>query len=59
LPVPQVSSCAFAGDNLDYLVITTARENMKEEDLKKYPESGNVFWVKPGVKGFASNKCAF
>lgn len=58
VPVPQVTSCAFAGDNLDYLVITTARENMKEEELKKYPESGDVFWVKAGVKGVLSNKCA-
>lgn len=57
VPVPQVSSCAFVGDNLDYLMITTARENMKEEELKKYPESGNVFWVKVAVKGVLSNKC--
>ena len=59
VPVPQVSSCAFVGDNLDYLMVTTARENMKEEDLKKYPESGDVFWVKAGVKGSLSNICVF
>ena len=35
VPVPQVSSCAFVGDTLDYLMITTARENMKEEELKE------------------------
>lgn len=57
VPVPQVSSCAFVGDNLDYLMITTARENMKEEELKKYPESGNIFLVKTTVKGVLSNKC--
>ena len=57
VPVPKVSSCAFVGDNLDYLMIITARENMKEEELKKYPESGNVFWVKVAVKGVLSNKC--
>ena len=59
LPVPQITSCAFAGENLDYLIITTARENFKEEELKKYPESGNVFLVKAGVKGIATNKCLF
>lgn len=57
LPVPQVTSCAFAGENLDHLVITTARENFKEEELIKYPESGNTFLVKTGVKGIATNKC--
>ena len=59
LPVPQITSCAFAGENLDYLIITTARENFKEEELKKYPESGNIFLVKAGVKGIATNKCLF
>jgi len=57
LPVPQVTSCTFAGENLDYLIITSARENLKKEELKKYPESGNVFCVKPGVKGILTNKC--
>jgi sugar lactone lactonase YvrE len=57
LPVPQVTSCAFAGENLDYLVITTARDNLKGEELKKYPYSGNIFLAKVGVKGVLSNKC--
>ena len=57
VPVPQVSSCAFAGENLDYLVITTARENLKEEELRKYPESGSIFFIKVNVKGMVSNKC--
>jgi sugar lactone lactonase YvrE len=57
LPVPQVSSCAFVGDDLDYLLITTARENMKEEELKKYPESGDLFCIKTEVKGVLPNVC--
>ena len=59
IPVPNVTSCSFAGENLDYLIITTARENLNNEELKKYPESGNTFWVKVGVQGIASNKCIF
>jgi len=55
--VPQVSSCSFVGENLDYLLITTARENMKEDELKKYAQSGDTFFVKVNVKGVASNKC--
>ena len=58
VPLPQVSSCAFAGENLDYLVITTARENLDEEKSKKYPGSGNVFFTKVRVKGTANNKCS-
>lgn len=57
LPVPNVSSCTFGGQNLDHLVITTARENMDEETLKKYPHSGDVFVARPGVRGVKSNKC--
>ncbi len=59
IPVPNVSSCAFAGESLDHLIITTARGNLNEEELKKYPESGNIFWAKADVKGIASNKCIF
>jgi sugar lactone lactonase YvrE len=51
LPVPQVSSCAFGGDDLNYLFITTARENMTDADLFEYPDSGNVFIVKTDVRG--------
>lgn len=57
LPVPQVTSCAFAGENLDHLIVTTARENLKEEEIKEYPESGNTFFLKVGVRGAASNSC--
>lgn len=59
VPVPQVSSCVFVGENLDYLLITTARENMKDEELKRYPKSGDVFLVRVGVRGVLSNKCGF
>lgn len=51
VPVPQVSSCTFGGDNMDLLFITTARENMTDADLFKYPDSGNVFIAETNVKG--------
>ena len=57
VPVPNVSSCAFAGEDLDNLIITTARENLTGEQLKKYPNSGDVFIAKPGVKGVKAFKC--
>lgn len=51
VPAPHVSSCAFGGDNLDTLYITTAREGMNAEKLQEFPLSGGLFSVKPGVRG--------
>jgi sugar lactone lactonase YvrE len=51
LSVPQVTSCAFGGSNMQYLFITTAKDGLSEEDFKKYPGSGNVYIAKPGAKG--------
>ncbi len=56
LPVPQVSSCAFGGEQLDQLLITTARENLPQETINNYPLSGSVFLARPGVCGRAANK---
>ncbi len=57
VPAPNVSSCAFAGEDFDQLIITTARENLTEDQLKKYPNSGDVFIAKPGVKGVKVFRC--
>lgn len=59
VPAPNVTSCAFVGEDWDMLLITTARENMNEEDLEQYPESGNIFIVKPKVKGIPANHCTW
>lgn len=56
LPAPHVTSCCFGGENLDLMLITTAQENMSEENLKRYPKSGDVFLVKMGVRGFKANR---
>lgn len=47
----NVSSCAFGGSGLDTLFITTAREDMSPAELEKYPDSGSIFALVPGVKG--------
>jgi len=59
VPAPNVSSCAFAGDELDHLIITTARQDISEEELKRYPGSGDVFYAKLPVRGTPMNKCIF
>ncbi len=59
LPVPNVTSCAFGGENLDLLLVTTARENLSDAQLAQYPESGDVFLIRTDSKGFLPNRCGF
>lgn len=47
MPVPQVTSCAFGGANLETLYITTAAIGLDAT----VPLSGSLFAVKPGVRG--------
>ncbi len=51
VPAKNVTSCAFGDDDLGTLYITTARESTSDEDLKRFPNAGGVFKVRPGVKG--------
>jgi sugar lactone lactonase YvrE len=51
LPAPNVTSCVFGGRNFDELYVTTARLALDDATLAKYPLSGGLFRVKPGVKG--------
>lgn len=55
VPAPRVSSCTFGGKNMDILYITTASQGLTKEELKKYPHSGSIFWVKPGARGVNPN----
>lgn len=47
VPAKKASSCCFAGENLNVLVITTASKG----DYEKYPLSGYVFTKQLNVKG--------
>jgi sugar lactone lactonase YvrE len=51
VPAPNVTSCAFGGPDGNQLLITTARENMKDEQLAEFPHSGSVFLAALPVKG--------
>ncbi len=51
IPAKNVTSCAFGGDNLETLYITTARQNTNGEELQTFPHAGGVFKTKPGAKG--------
>jgi len=55
VPAHNVTACAFGGPNLDQLFITTSSNDMTEEEKKKFPLAGSLFFVKPGVRGVKSN----
>jgi D-xylonolactonase len=54
LPVPNVTSCTFGGEDMHTLFITTASDGMEEDALRKAPLSGNLFTVRVQVEGICS-----
>ncbi|MNK67296.1 L-arabinolactonase [compost metagenome] len=51
LPVTGVTSCAFGGDRLETLFITTATQGLTEQALREQPLAGALFAVNAGVSG--------
>lgn len=51
LPISLPSMCAFGGENLDMLFVTSAREFLSEPELLREPLAGGIFTVDVGVKG--------
>ena len=51
VPCPKASSCAFGGEDMKELYITTAAK----DDLPQYADAGNIFKVSVGVKGKETN----
>ncbi|WP_455361840.1 SMP-30/gluconolactonase/LRE family protein [Streptomyces sp. SYSU K21746] len=47
----HVSSVAFAGPTLDTLVITTATEELSEQQLHEEQHAGRLFVCRPGIAG--------
>lgn len=45
IPALHVTSCCFAGTDLNELYITTARHALSDKELEKYPDAGGVFRV--------------
>jgi sugar lactone lactonase YvrE len=50
-PVARVTSCAFGGQDLDELYVTTAIDGLPESDHQRQPLAGDLFMVRPGVRG--------
>jgi sugar lactone lactonase YvrE len=54
VPALNVTSCAFGGDDLDTLYITSASVDMSPEEKARYPLAGSLFKAIPGVCGTPS-----
>lgn len=52
-PVQRPTSCAFGGERLDELYITSARRDLAPTDLDNQPQAGGLFRFMPGVVGIA------
>jgi sugar lactone lactonase YvrE len=55
LPPRQVTACAFGGDGLDELYITTSRENLAPEED---PLAGSLFRADVGFRGVPTREFA-
>jgi sugar lactone lactonase YvrE len=58
LPVTNVTSVAFGGEDLDEMFITTARRGLTEETLAREPHAGSIFRYSPGVAGLLPHRFA-
>lgn len=56
LPVSQVTSCAFGGDDLRTLYVTSARVGLSSEALEREPLAGGVFSVQLTAPGQLANR---
>ena len=54
LPMSNVTSCAFGGDQLDELYVTSAAHGMDESALREQPLAGSLVKIDPGVRGVAA-----
>jgi sugar lactone lactonase YvrE len=51
LPVSQVTSCAFGGDDLSDLYVTSARIGLTDAEVEQQPHAGGLFRFRPGAIG--------
>mgnify|MGYP000347912759 CR=1 FL=1 len=58
LPVANITCMAFGGAQLDELYITTASAFLGDDDRRRQPQAGDLFSVKPGVRGLPEPRFA-
>ena len=55
LPVAQVTSCAFGGEDLGELYVTSASTGLGRRERRRQPHAGGVFRLRPAVGGRPAN----
>ena len=58
IPSTRVTNVCFGGSRLDTLYVTTSRQNVGEDVLRRYPLQGGIFCFDPGVTGFEKHAFA-
>jgi sugar lactone lactonase YvrE len=58
IPAQRVTNVCFGGAKLDTLYVTTSRQNLPEESLRRQPLQGGLFCFDPGVTGFEKHAFA-
>lgn len=52
---PHVTSCAFGGEDMQQMFITTARVGLTDDQLLQHPMSGSLFVIDTGITGSKAN----
>lgn len=58
LPASNITSCAFGGENLRDLYITSATVHLSEEQRSAQPTAGSLFVARSPIAGHPSNRYA-
>ena len=58
IPTYAPTMCAFGGENLDVLYVTSARRDLSEAELREQPAAGSVLAIDVGVRGLPEPRYA-
>lgn len=58
LPVSNPTCCAFGGEDLRTLYVTTATQRLTPADLARQPLAGSLLALRPGVQGLPEGRFA-
>lgn len=56
LPASQITSCTFGGDDFRDLYITSAAQELSQQELASQPHAGALFVCRPGPVGLPANR---